>query len=76
LAPVTLDSFTTAEALREWEAKGRPDAVKVIYDRAAAEVRVLGKWRGRSFEKTFPVEADLPAALKTAKSYITEQTQK
>ena len=76
LVPVTLDSFTTAEALREWEAKGSPNAVKVIYDRAAAEVRVLGKWRGRSFEKTFRVEADLPAALKAAKSFIAEQAQR
>ena len=46
-----LDTFTNAEVLREWEAKTKPDAVKVIYDRAAAEVRVLGTWRGKLFEK-------------------------
>ena len=72
----TMDSFTNPEELREWETKSKPDAVKIIYDRAAAEVRVLGKWHGKSFEKTFPVEADLPAALKAAKSFIAEQTQK
>jgi anti-sigma factor RsiW len=76
LSPTTLDAFTSVEALREWEAKGRPDAVKVIYDRAAAEVRVLGKWRGKSFEKTFLVEADLAVALKEAKAFIAKQTQK
>ena len=76
LSPATLDSFTSAEALRNWETKSKPDAVKIIYDRAAAEVRVLGTWRGRSFEKTFRVEADLPAALQAAKSFIAEQARK
>ena len=72
----TLDSFTSAEALRGWETKDTPDAVKVIYDRAAAEVRVLGKWHGKSFGKTFLVDADLPATLREAKSFIAEQTHK
>jgi hypothetical protein len=72
----TLESLASAEALHEWEAKDKPDTVKVIYDRAAAEVRVLGKWRGKSFEKTFLVQTDLAAALKEASSFIAEQTQK
>ena len=72
----TLNSFTSAEALRGWEKKATPDAVKVIYDRAAAEVRVLGKWHGKSFEKTFLVEADLATALKNAKFFMAEQMQK
>jgi hypothetical protein len=72
----TLDSLTSAEALHEWETKDKPDAVKVVYDRAAAELRVFGKWHGKSFKNTFPVEADLAAALKNAKSFIAEQTQK
>ena len=69
----TLDSFTNAEALREWESNGKPDAVKIIYDRAAAEVRVLGKWRGKSFEKKFLIEQDLATTLTQAKAYIREQ---
>ena len=69
----TLDSFTNAEALRAWESKVEPDAVKIIYDRAAAEVRVLGKWRGKSFEKTFLIEQDLATTLTQAKAYIREQ---
>ena len=72
----TLDTFTSAEALRQWETKDKPDAVKIIYDRAAAEVKVLGKWRGNSFERTFPVEPDLAAALKAAKSFIAGKTQR
>ena len=72
----TLDTLTSAEALREWETKDKPDSVKVIYDRAAGEVRVRGKWHGKSFEKTFLVEAELAAALKEAKSFIAKQTQK
>lgn len=72
----TLDTLTSAKALREWETKDKPDSVKVIYDRAAAEVRVRGKWHGKSFEKTFLVEAELAAALQEAKSFIAKQTQK
>ena len=75
LSPATLNSFTSAGALSEWETKGKPDAVKVIYNRAAAEVRVLGKWRGKSFEKSFLVDPDLATALKAAKSFIAEQTK-
>ena len=71
----TLDSFTNLTALREWETKPKPDAVKIIYDRAAAEVKVLGKWRGKSFEKTFLVEQDLATALAQAKAFIGEQTK-
>ena len=72
----TLDSFTNAEALRAWESIGKPDAVKIIYDRAAAEVRVLGKWRGKSFEKKFLIEQDLAATLAQAKAFIGEQTKR
>ena len=72
----TLDSFTNAEALREWESKGKPDAVKIIYDRAAAEVRVLGKWRGKSFGKTFLIEQNLAATLTQARAFIGEQTRR
>lgn len=72
----SLDFFTSAEALREWETQDKPDAVKIIYDRAAAEVRVFGKWHGKPVQKTLLVEADLAAALKEAKSFVAEQTQK
>jgi hypothetical protein len=71
----TLDSLTNAVALHVWETKDKPDVVKVIYDRSAAEVRVLGRWHGKSFEKSFLVDPDLPTALKAAKSFIAEQTQ-
>lgn len=71
-----LDTFTSDEALREWETPDKPDVVKIIYDHAAAEVKVLGKWRGNSFEKTFPVETNLAVALRDAKAFIAGQTQK
>lgn len=72
----TLDSFTSAGALREWETNGKPDAVKIIYDRAAAEVRVLGKWRGKTFEKSFLIGVNLQSTLEEAKAFVTEQVGK
>jgi hypothetical protein len=73
----TVDLLPTAEALRVWEtnwpASKRP-AFKIIYDRAAGEVRVLGRWKGKPIEKTFLIEQDLPAALQQAKDFIQIET--
>ncbi len=71
----TLDSFTNAEALQEWEAQSKTDVVKVIYDRAAAEVRVFGTWRGKSLKKIFAIEQDLTTTLAQAKAFVSEQTK-
>ena len=70
--------FSTTGELEVWKKNwpdGRQTVAKIIYDRAAAELKVLGKHRGKSFEKTIPVEPDLAAALKEAKSFIAEQTR-
>ena len=68
----TVDSFSSAEGLRAWEAKAK--GVKVVFDCAAGEVRVSGRWKGRSFEKTFLVEQDLATALKEADAFVKENT--
>ncbi len=72
-----VESFADAEALRMWETnwptgKGLKLA-KVIYDRAAAEVRVAGKTQKGAFAETFLVETDLPSALSKASAFIKEQ---
>jgi hypothetical protein len=75
-APV--DSFTGTEALHAWEAnwpaQNRRPVVKVVFDRAAGEVRILGRWKGESFAKTLLVERDLAATLEQAKSFIKQRT--
>jgi hypothetical protein len=48
--------------------------VKVVFDRAAGEVRILGRWKGESFTKTLLVERDLAATLEEAKSFIKQRT--
>ena len=73
-----VDSFTGAEALHTWEenwpAQNRRPVVKVVFDRAAGEVRILGRWKGESFTKTLLVERDLAATLEEAKSFIKQRT--
>jgi hypothetical protein len=71
----SFDSFTTLDSLRGWETRwhDKQDGVKIVYDRSAAEVRVLGKREGKRFEKTFPVEPDLPATLVRVKSFVAEE---
>jgi hypothetical protein len=73
-----VDSFTDPQALHAWEtnwpAQNRRPVVKVVFDRPAGEVRVLGRWKGESFTKTLLVERDLAATLEQAKSFIKQRT--
>jgi hypothetical protein len=55
---------------------GAKVAAKVIYDRAAGEVRVILHGPGKPMEKTFPVGQDLAATLRQAADFIREQTRK
>ena len=77
-ANAKLDSFAKPELLRAWETNWPPksDRVKIIYDRNAAEVRVLGRWNGKSFQNTFPVVTDFAAALTQAQDFIREQSKR
>ncbi len=76
----TVDSFSSVEDLRAWEAKLRAQvksrAVKVVFDRAAGEVRISGRWKGRSFEKAFLIEQDLATTLQQADAFIKENTSR
>ena len=75
-----VDSFSTMENARAWETNwpgsGKGAIVKVLYDRPAGELRVLGRWKGKSFAKTFVVEQDFAAALSQAKQFIQEQASR
>ena len=77
-ANAKLDSFTKPALLRAWQTNWptETDLVKIIYDRNAAEVRVLGRWSGKSFATSFPVETDLAAALTQARAFIQAQSQR
>ena len=73
----TVDVLSGTDALRAWEANwpaGKQPIVKIIYDRAAGEVRVVGRRGGSEFKKTFPVESELVITLKHVREFIREQT--
>jgi hypothetical protein len=75
-----IDSFSSAENARAWETNslgnGGRAVVKILYDRPAGELRVLGRWKGKPFAKTFVVEQDFAAALSLARDFIREQTSR
>jgi hypothetical protein len=75
-----VDSFSSTENARAWETNwpgdGRGAVVKILYDRPAGELRVLGRWKGKPFAKTFIVEQDFAAALSLARDFIREQTSR
>jgi hypothetical protein len=76
----TIDSFTDPEALHAWEtnwpAPNKRPVVKVVFDPATGEVRLLGRWKGESFGKTLPVEQNLTATLEQAQLFITQRTSR
>lgn len=76
-----LQTFDKPADVGEWERNwppGRRSIIKVVYDRAAAEIRVSGQTRTLTrqtlFQQTFPVETDLPDTLQKVKAFIQEQT--
>jgi hypothetical protein len=74
----TVQNFTDTAELETW-AKAWPSdtqrgAAKIIYDRAAGEVRVLVRRQQEIIQKSFTVESDLTAAVQQAKAFIHEQT--
>ena len=73
-----VDSFASEDELRAWETNWpaiKQPAIKIIYDRAAGEVRILGRWEGKPVEKTFLIEQDLATTLKLVREFIQEQTK-
>ena len=74
----TVQNFTDTAELEAWEKAWPSDtkrgAAKIIYDRAAGEVRVLVRRQQEIIQKTFAVESNLTAAVEQAKTFIHEQT--
>jgi hypothetical protein len=75
-----VDSFFTTENARAWETNwpgdGRGAVVKILFDRPAGELRVLGRWKGKSFARTFVVQDDFAEVLNQANEFIQEQTSR
>ena len=73
-------SFSSGDSARAWQtnwpADGARGAVKVLYDRPAGELRVLGRWKGVPFQGTFVVEQDFAVALNRAQAFVQEQTKR
>jgi hypothetical protein len=71
----SIQSFAKTTELDAWQAEwpeGTQPAVKVIYDRAAGELRVLVRSKGETNGQTFAVEKDLGATLQQVKTYLAE----
>lgn len=68
------ESFSQAAKLEDWEKDWPQEAkgtvAKIIYDRSAGEVRVVGRHRGQPFQKTFPLENSLSETLRLAADYV------
>jgi hypothetical protein len=74
----TFQSFDKTDLLENWETNwpgGNKVTAKVIYDRAAGEVRVLLHKGDKSQQKTFVIEQDLATTMQVAGNFIREQTR-
>jgi len=69
-------TFQKAEDLDSWAKDWPPTkgpAVKVVFDPAAAEVRLLIRSKEKLVQKTVPVDQDLSTALRQAEAFIKER---
>jgi hypothetical protein len=74
-----IQTFDKPDLLENWETNWPQDdkvAAKVIYDRAAGEVRVLMNVGGKPQQTTFTVEQDLATTLQEANAFILKQIGK
>jgi hypothetical protein len=65
--------------LETWQANGPEGArlaAKVIYDRAAGELKVNVQANGKITTRTIPIDRDLAAALPQVQAYLAEQTRR
>jgi hypothetical protein len=69
-----VEQLHSAEDLRLWEQDRPADAghnvMKIIFDRAASELRVHGQWKGTAFDQSFPAVPGLATALGQAGAFI------
>ena len=70
--------FSNAQESATWERQppSSGDFAKIIYDPAAAEVRVSGRAGGRDFNKSIPVEKNLAGALDEAAHFARDQFER
>ena len=70
----TVREFSDAELLRKWLTDERGPArrplVRVVYDRATAEIRLTIRRGGSVTERTIPVDTDLRSALEEARKLV------
>lgn len=76
---VEVSTFASESELTSWEktfpADSKHDAVKIIYDRAAGEVRVVGRVNGEAVQAVFTVGDDLASALNKAAAFARSQAK-
>lgn len=74
------ESFSQAAKLEDWEKTwpqiSKNTVAKIIYDRSAGEVRVIGRHNGQPFQKVFVVEKDLPGTLRAAAEFVKERVRR
>ena len=74
---IAVEQLASDADLRAWETKWPTEPkrllIKVVYDRSAGELRILGHGPGGVFTNSFPVEPDLGSALTKAKAYLDGQ---
>ena len=74
-----IQSFDDPALLEHWQTNwpaGGKVTVKVIYDHAAGEVRVLLSGVSKPQQRTFAIEHDLATTLREADNYIREQMKR
>jgi hypothetical protein len=74
----TMTNFSNPQDLKSWEQTWEPGRrgyqVKIVYDPASAQIRVIGKSSARDFTNSFLGDSDLSMALKKVDAYVRQET--
>jgi len=74
-----VQNFSDTSELQAWEENwphSYGPAAKIIYDPAAAEIRVIGRRDGRAFKRIFPIDKDLATTLQQVNTFVSRTAQK
>jgi hypothetical protein len=74
-----VQALSSASELTTWLASwpaGNAGTVKIVLDRAAGQLRVIGRYREKEFSQSFPAGPLLNETLAQAQAYIQQETRR
>ena len=75
---IPIQNFSNVSELQAWRWPNEVGqlAARIVYAPGVREVWLFGRFQGRVFQKTFPLDRDLATTLQQVKAFIQEPTKR